>query len=1610
MINRKKIVSLLFFLAVTQLVVAQQISVDNSLSAQALVENTLQTDCVIIQNISSPVNGSSIGIGSFGSFNRGASNFPFESGMVLTTGNANSGGNGENTDLLNEGSSAWISDSDLETALGISNTLNATAIEFEFTSVSNTLQFNYILASEEYFLDFPCDTSDGFAFLIREAGTSNSYQNIALVPGTTTPVNTTTIRPNIEGFCGPLNSEYFQGFNVGDTNYNGRTTVLSAIANITPNIPYQIKLVIADQTDRNYDSAVFIEANSFVPTVDLGEDFSTCASTVELNGDINNPNAQYQWFVEGAMISGATQPLLEVSDTGLYLLEIDIPLGDGFCTIEDEVSVEISSTQSTTPMTNYTLCDDLSNDGVEVFDLDSKTDEAINSVSAGNYNVTYHTSLPNAQSGDNPLNSNYANQVSPQLIFVRIIDPITGCLAINQFQLIVSERPTATEPPVMEVCDDEVADGFTTINLNENNDAILDGQSGLVVTYHYTQAEADSYSNPIPMPYVNDSQTDVVYASVIDPTSGCSSTTSVTISVLDPPAILNDQQYFIDSCDQEYDGFAEFDLTTVEAEILDGLTNVTVTYHLTQEDALTGDNPIPNPTNFENTVPTEQIVYIRVVNSNGCASISPIEIHPNLLLSGTSFTDSSICDIGNDNIEAFDLDVVEAVILQDIRDASVFFYETEEDRDNDTNALDHNVDYFPPTIPYVLYVTVINPICEEQGQITLDLDPIAEFPDLDQQSVCDVDQDGITVIDLSFYDDLITQGQSGFNVTYFASFEDADSNMNQFPTFYENSTNPFTLFARVTSQATACASVSTFEIVVNPAPETETPELIFICDDDQDGFSIFNLEDVIPDITANTTNLEFSFYNLLVNAENEAFPISNPENYNTQSETVFVRAENTSTGCFSIEEIEITVNTLPIIPIIEDFNFCENDTDEVGEFLLVSKDEEILNGQTDKEVLYFRTVQDAETGNNPIDKNTFFQNTENPQTIHVRVENITDNDCNATSSFLLVVGTNPDFNEPIDMFICDDGNNDTFVTINLDDKTAEITEGISEDLTITYYSNPEDFANQTNPITTSTYTNTTNPQEVFVTIANGTICVSDTTFIINVIPIPTVEEIDPFEDCDIDYDESIFWDLTEAEINILDVRQDNIVVTYFLSEENADNDTDPIIDPENFENTSNPQTVFVKVVNTDFNCPVILPIELNVFSPPAFNDFGTVETCDNDTNTYDINQVNSVLVNDSSNINITYYTNEQDAIATENEIIGDYNYQTDSDILYARLEDATTECFFIYPFTLMVNEPPIANMPDNLEDCDDDDDQRLFFDLSLQNSTIIGAQNDAFLEVTYHDSEANAVNNTSPLDNDYNTTNGEIIYARVTNTETQCFSITQFSVIINPLPIVDIPDQAICPENFPLVINADTGFANDMYEWSTGEMTTEIEITEIGSYSVTITTPNGCTVTSEFNVIESEPAVIEVVETVDFSDPNNITIEVSGIGDYLFQLDDGPLQESGLFENVTLGYHILTIIDQNGCASVTREVLVIDAPKFITPNNDGAFDTWHIIGVETLPGTVVSIFDRYGKLIKQLSHTSQGWDGTYNGNRMPASDYWWSADVKGGDIEFTATGHFTLKR
>ncbi|GAA4816764.1 choice-of-anchor L domain-containing protein [Litoribaculum gwangyangense] len=1617
---------------------SQQISVDDSVGLEALIQNNLVDGCVDISNISSSVNGNSTGLNSYAYFERAGSNFPFENGIMLSTGAAASGGNAVRTPTLSEGSSTWGTDPDLETALGITNTVNATSIEFDFVSISNQFQFNYLLASEEYFGINPCQFSDGFVFLIREAGTTNPYQNIALVPGTTTPVNTNTIHDEIFGVCAAENDQYFDGYNIGDTNYNGRTTVLTASGSIVPNVTYHIKLIIADQTDGTFDSAVFIEGDSF-RILDLGPDIETCAGSVTLNADLQNPLASYAWYRNGILISGATNATFNAVQDGTYRVEVSVPVNGSNCLEEDEIIVVLNTEEPISAISNFELCDD-STDEIEIFDLSLKDSELIANIPFTNYDFSYHFSDADARSNTNPILTPIANTTNPQTIYVRIDDLDSNCYSYTTFNLIVNPIPNIVNPTPLEVCDtDDFPDGFAVIYLSEKNDEITNGNNNLFVTYHYNMLDANSGNNPIPIPYINsNSPTDLVYVRIVDTVTGCVTTTVLNVNVTISPIVNRDTQY-LDACDRDLDGNATFDLTEVIDDILNGLTGVTTTFHISFADAETGDNIIADESNYQYTnainEPGSATLYLRIVdNASGCYSIVPFEIHTNLLLTGTDTGDFALCD-DNDDVNdtlLFDLFVVQNNIANDLPGTiTVTFFETEADRDSNTNALDKS-QLYPAVSPQVLYIRIDNGECIENTEITLLVNPILLFDNV-VLPYCDNDDDGIASIDLHSLDDIITNGNINFTVTYFDNPTDADINniANQLPPFYNNTNSIETLYARIESINSGCATVNPFQIEVLVAPSTTTPSDIIICDTtdgNPDGFSIINLNDKIPEIVPSTSGLQIDFFTSLDDANNNTnmIPTSNRDAYNTNTQTIYIRIEDivSGTGCYAIEFFEAIINTSPVIPSGIEFKVCEDDGDSFADFLLVENDPAILNGQTGKEVYYFEDPIDATNGNlaNAIDKNSLYQNISSPQTIYVRVENTTDPSCFNTSSIIIQVAPDPIYDPIIDYLVCDDDSNDGRNEFDLAAKAEEIKLTSPDELNISFHLNPIDAGNNSNPLP-ATYTNVTNPQSLYVRIeSDDSLCYIVEELGINIIATPDITEVTaPLIECDADYDGFTTFDLTTADFQILDRVQSNLSVNYFenLSDINPNDgrdNTNEIPNPTAF--ISNTQTVYIKVVNLLTGCYSINSLDLIVNLPPPINTIGTIEICDNETDTYNLSLINALVVDDTSSVNISFHNAFNDADDNLSPLNNIYNYTLNNHTIYIRVSDISTGCHITTSFNLQINPNPVSNTPFDLIDCDDDFDGFLDFNLLSQNSAILGSLSPLDYTITYYSDINDANTKTNPLSLTHSGFNEEIIFARLENNNTGCFDVTQFTIYVNPLPIIPIDDFVpLCINDLPLIIDAYTGNPDDTYLWSTGATTSQIQLdnpNQIGDYFVTATTPNSnsndCSYTKNFTVIESENANINFTTKVDFADPNSITIDISGIGDYVFILDDGEPQTSNVFENVTYGLHIITIRDLNGCKDVTTEVVVIDIPKFFTPNNDAIFDTWHIVGISEIPGTIVYIYNRYGKLLKTLPHTSVGWDGTFNGQNMPSDDYWFVANVIQNGESFEVKGHFALKR
>ena len=242
----------------------------------------------------------------------------------------------------------------------------------------------------------------------------------------------------------------------------------------------------------------------------------------------------------------------------------------------------------------------------------------------------------------------------------------------------------------------------------------------------------------------------------------------------------------------------------------------------------------------------------------------------------------------------------------------------------------------------------------------------------------------------------------------------------------------------------------------------------------------------------------------------------------------------------------------------------------------------------------------------------------------------------------------------------------------------------------------------------------------------------------------------------------------------------------------------------------------------------------------------------------------------------------------------------------------------------------------------------------------------------------------------------------------QCYSNKIINITVLQQSVPDFEDLILCENQVGYVLSnqSPNGIIGT---WSPAT----INFTTGGNYTFTpnsgqcastqtiLVTINSSSLT-DFQWIVSEP----------FSDNPTITIIPNSPGNYLYQLDFGPQQTSNVFQNVSSGFHTVQVVDINGCSNTIKkeDILIIDYPKFFTPNDDGYNDTWNINDLFLQNDSKIYIYDRYGKLLKQIFPSQSGWDGKYNNSEMFSDDYWFVVEFEYNNTMKLFKAHFALKR
>ena len=560
---------------------------------------------------------------------------------------------------------------------------------------------------------------------------------------------------------------------------------------------------------------------------------------------------------------------------------------------------------------------------------------------------------------------------------------------------------------------------------------------------------------------------------------------------------------------------------------------------------------------------------------------------------------------------------------------------------------------------------------------------------------------------------------------------------------------------------------------------------------------------------------------------------------------------------------------------------------------------------------------------------------------------------------------------------------------------------------------------------------------------------------VTVNPVPQITPITPYELCDnnVDGDDTngfVNFVLNSKNAEVLN-GQTGLVVSYHLLQSEAQQGINPLSNLY----YSDSKTIYVRLRNTTTLCYAVTSMDLVVHSLPVIQNIVTLKQCDTDSDaitSFNLREANSIISNDTSLV-FSYHLTQLGATSNTDFVADETNYvAANGSTVWARIE--TIEgCTRTARVNLVVSATTLSqNNSFDLYECDEfidaNDTNDDGFDYFNFNDTA-NPSRDAVLHfrnlfpanqnivITFYENEVDALAEQNPITaiNNYrnNTANTQIIWVRIESSlNNDCFGLGPYLILnVTPIPDVNLePNSIICVDPISglgsQIIDATPQTPGDYsYTWTPtnptldalGNESAQYTITTEGTFSVVVTNnltfcENSDSITTSFS---SGPAIFtaEVITPAFSSELTTIVATATGgYGDYEYSLDGFNWQTSPVFTGLQNGVYTVYVRDIQNCGIVQsiNDLFAITYPSFFTPNGDGYNDTWNIFGLDASFNAKIYIFDRYGKLLKQISSQGEGWNGTYNGELLPSTDYWFKIEYieKGVAKEFKS--HFSLKR
>jgi gliding motility-associated-like protein len=541
-------------------------------------------------------------------------------------------------------------------------------------------------------------------------------------------------------------------------------------------------------------------------------------------------------------------------------------------------------------------------------------------------------------------------------------------------------------------------------------------------------------------------------------------------------------------------------------------------------------------------------------------------------------------------------------------------------------------------------------------------------------------------------------------------------------------------------------------------------------------------------------------------------------------------------------------------------------------------------------------------------------------------------------------------------------------------------------------------------------------------------------------PIPSAPVIPDFQLCDDNLDGNdtngfVTFDLTQKNSEITNLVP-GYTITYHTDINEAiagSNNITSIYDTN--------RTIYVRLTNILNGCFFTASFNLIVNPKPVVNSLVILKQCDTDndaTTTFNLTQAN-ILISTDTNLTFTYHNSFVGA-TNNNDLVSDeiaFNASNGSSV-WARISNSNG-CFRVSKVDLVVSATTIPQSfrytidnvcDDYINDTDPDGDGIGYFNLTeiepvLTNQFPAGQSYTYtyYLNQTDAETEQNAITDITNFRNTI--PNYQNIWVRIESNLYECAGLGPFlELIVNPLPDTNLGDD------FVICIDAVTGIGSQIidatpitpgsysYLWNPANPDGNIatyNVTSPGTYSVTVTNlTTSCSFTDSVSTtFSSEPESVSASLLTPAFSSGLASIQanaIGGFGIYEYSLNALDWQSSPLFADLPNGSYTIYVRDIQGCGLLlTNTIQTITYPNYFTPNGDGYNDRWNINLPSEYEG-LITIYDRYGKLIKQISPDSSGWDGTYNGGILPSTDYWFKVEYTEDNIRKEFKSHFSLKR